>query len=105
MGTINCAVVRGLLTSPNPPSSIVVSPRNAKNAAALKSEFPGIIEIAADNQGVVDKCEWVIVAIPPKRDVRALTMRCVTNLELCANAPDLLCRIVRVEIPLRPNCH
>lgn len=66
IGTINSAVIRGLLTSTNPPKNVMLSPRNASNAAALKKEYPDAITIASSNREVVESCEWIIVATPPK---------------------------------------
>jgi len=69
VGTINSAVVRGLCRASTRPKKILLSPRNAQNVAALKSEFPRIIEVMKSNQAVVDASQWVLVATPPKPEI------------------------------------
>jgi pyrroline-5-carboxylate reductase len=64
VGNIASAVVRGLCRAEPAPEKIVLSPRNAEKAAALATEFSNI-EIAADNQAVVDACDWVMLAVLP----------------------------------------
>ena len=65
-GTMSSAIVRGLCTLDSPPKAIVISPRNAEKAAALRDEFPSLVTIAADNQGVVDACDVVFIGVLPK---------------------------------------
>lgn len=64
-GNIASAVVRGLCASARPPSRILVSPRNAEKAARLATEFTQV-EIATDNQAVVDACDTVILSVLPQ---------------------------------------
>jgi pyrroline-5-carboxylate reductase len=45
----------------------VLSPRGAEKAAALAAEFPLMVSIAADNQGVLDKCDVVFLGVLPKQ--------------------------------------
>jgi pyrroline-5-carboxylate reductase len=65
-GTISVAMVEGIATCATPPKSIIVSPRNAANAAALAAKFPALVTVAADNQGVVDASDWVFLAVRPQ---------------------------------------
>jgi len=63
-GNIAAATVRGLCTATPPPERVLISPRNAEKAAALAAEFAQV-EVAADNQAVVDGSEWVVIAVRP----------------------------------------
>ena len=63
-GNIASAVVQGLCTAEPRPERVVLSPRNAEKAAALATQFAEA-EIAADNQTVVDACDWVMLAVRP----------------------------------------
>lgn len=63
-GAISEAVVRGLCALDQPPTEIVVSPRNAERAAMLAATYP-IVRIAKDNQGVVDASDTVFLAVLP----------------------------------------
>jgi pyrroline-5-carboxylate reductase len=63
-GNIAAATVRGLCTAAPAPERVLISPRNAEKAAALAAEFSQV-EIAADNQAVVDGSEWVVIAVRP----------------------------------------
>ncbi|SIR14399.1 pyrroline-5-carboxylate reductase [Rhizobium sp. RU20A] len=64
-GAITEAMVRGLLAEPAATARIVVSARNAQTAARLAADFPAV-EIAADNQAIVDAADLVILAIRPQ---------------------------------------
>ena len=63
VGTINSAVVKGLCTCDTPPKAVVLSPRNAEKAAALKAAFPDRVTIADSNQAVLDAADWVFLVI------------------------------------------
>jgi len=63
-GHITVAMVEGLCSAPAPGERIVVSPRNADNAAMLAKHFANVT-VAADNQGVVDASEVVFLAVRP----------------------------------------
>ncbi|MBE0532472.1 MAG: NAD(P)-binding domain-containing protein [Rhodospirillales bacterium] len=63
-GNIAAATVRGLCTATPAPERVLISPRNAEKAAALAAEFAQV-EVAADNQAVVDGSEWVVIAVRP----------------------------------------
>lgn len=65
-GHISTALVIGLCTSKAPPKRIIVSPRNAENAAKLAARFPQIVSVAASNQAVVDGSDWVVLSIRPQ---------------------------------------
>jgi pyrroline-5-carboxylate reductase len=67
VGTMSSAIVRGICTLPAPPcSAVVLSPRGAEKSAALATEFPALVTVAADNQEVVDKCDVVFIGVLPK---------------------------------------
>ncbi len=63
-GNIATAVVEGLLNAPGPALDIVLSPRNAQKAAALASRF-ATVQVAPDNQAVLDGCGTVFIALRP----------------------------------------
>ena len=64
-GSIAEAVITGLLHSNNPPEKIIVSPRNNKRATTLASKFTQV-EVAKDNQAVIDNCDTVCLSIRPQ---------------------------------------
>ena len=65
-GTINSALVRAFCRSDGPARPIVVSPRSAERAAALKQEFPLRVRVAASMQEVADAADCVFVAVLPQ---------------------------------------
>ncbi|MEJ8567781.1 pyrroline-5-carboxylate reductase [Elongatibacter sediminis] len=64
-GTITTAVVTGLLRGGDVPFRVVVSPRSPDRAALLASSFQEV-EVAPDNQGVIDQCDIVCIAVRPQ---------------------------------------
>lgn len=68
VGTINSAIVTGLLTAGlelAPNDVINLSPRNHKKATALLDRFKGRVQIKASNQAVLDASDVVVVAVLP----------------------------------------
>lgn len=63
-GHITVAMVEGLCAAPLPGERIVVSPRNAANAAMLAERFANVT-VARDNQGVVDTSDVIFLAVRP----------------------------------------
>jgi len=104
-GTIASAMVRGLCTLDEPPASIIVSPRSASKVAALKVDFPDLVTVAADNQAVVDACDWVFLGVLPQQAedvVPALRFRAdQTVCTLMAIVPTA--RIVEWVAPVLPE--
>lgn len=64
-GTIAAAMVRGLKGSSLHDWPILLSPRSSDVAGALANEFAGV-EIATDNQAVIDGSDMVILAVRPQ---------------------------------------
>ncbi len=64
-GNITAAMVTGFCTATEKPTRVLVSPRNAGTAARLAAAFPGIVEVASDNQAVLDGSDWVVLAVRP----------------------------------------
>ena len=64
-GNITVAVVNGICTSKISFSKIIVSSRNKSKAENLKRKFKKV-SIAKTNQEIVDKCNWVFLAVTPK---------------------------------------
>jgi pyrroline-5-carboxylate reductase len=64
-GRITTALVEGLCTTQDPPAIVLVSPRNAENAARLAARFSRV-SVAANNQAVVESCDCVFLAVLPQ---------------------------------------
>ena len=64
-GKIASSVIAGICTSKISFQKILVSPRNRNIAQKLKKRFRKVI-IAKTNQEIVDKCNWVFLAVTPK---------------------------------------
>lgn len=65
VGEIATAMVEGWCTDPDRPApEIVLSPRSTAVSARLASEFDSVT-VASDNQGVVDACDVLVLAVPP----------------------------------------
>ena len=64
-GNITAAVVNGICTSKISFSKIIVSSRNKNKAQKLKKKFRKV-SIAKTNQEIIDKCNWVFLAVTPK---------------------------------------
>ena len=65
-GIITTSVVTGFCESGMENLQIVVSPRNKERAQMLHEKYPEIVSVAADNQEVVDRSDWVFAALLPK---------------------------------------
>ena len=64
-GKITSAVITGICTSKISFQKILVSPRNKNIAQKLKKRFRKV-DIAKTNQEIVDKCNWIFLAVTPK---------------------------------------
>ena len=64
-GQIAKATITGICTSKISFQKIIVSPRNRNIAQKLKKRFKKVY-IAKNNQEVVDKCNWIFLAVTPK---------------------------------------
>lgn len=47
--------------------SVVLSPRNRERAALLQAQFPDRVSVAASNQEVLDRSDWVALSVLPKQ--------------------------------------
>ena len=63
-GKIASSVIKGICTSKISFKKIIVSPRNKSVAKNLKKKFTKI-NIAKNNQEIIDKCNWVFLSITP----------------------------------------
>jgi len=61
-GTISEAVVRGICRATTINTKIKVSPRNKQRAQQLAADF-NQVEIAENNQQVIDDCDYVFIAL------------------------------------------
>ena len=64
-GKIASSVITGMCTSKISFQKILVSPRNRYIAQKLKKRFRKV-NIAKTNQEIVDKCNWIFLAVTPK---------------------------------------
>jgi pyrroline-5-carboxylate reductase len=65
VGAIGAALVTGLCENVEEAPEVLLSPRNAEIAAALAKRF-ATVDVAADNQAVVDGAEVVILCVRPQ---------------------------------------
>ena len=64
-GQIASSVITGICTSKISFQKILVSPRNRYIAQKLKKRFRKV-NIAKTNQEIIDKCNWIFLAVTPK---------------------------------------
>lgn len=65
-GAITAAVVTGFCRrAADLPFPIVLSPRSQSTAAALQQEFPARVCVAKSMQEVLDRADWIVLAVPP----------------------------------------
>ena len=70
-GKITSAVVTGITTSKISFQKIIISPRNRNTSQRLKKRFRKV-NIAKTNQEIVDKCNWIFLAVTPKVGIKIL---------------------------------
>ena len=70
-GKITLSVVTGICTSNISFQKILVSPRNRNIARKLKKRFRKV-NIGKTNQEIVDKCNWIFLAVTPKVGIKIL---------------------------------
>ena len=70
-GKITSSVITGICTSNISFQKILVSPRNRNIAQKLKKRFRKV-NIGKTNQEIVDKCNWVFLAVTPKVGIKIL---------------------------------
>jgi len=63
-GKIASSVITGVCTSEITFKKIIISPKNNLIAQNLKKKFTKI-DIAKNNQEIIDKCDWVFLSITP----------------------------------------
>jgi len=71
-GKIASSVITGICTSKISFQKIIISPRNRNIAQKLKKRFRKI-NIAKTNQEIVDKCNWIFLAVTPKVGTKILS--------------------------------
>ena len=65
-GTLAAALVTGFCSrAAETPYPIVLSPRSRENAARLKAAYPDRVTVAESMQEVVDRSDWVMLAVLP----------------------------------------
>jgi pyrroline-5-carboxylate reductase len=65
VGALGAAIVTGLCEDVDDPPRVLLSPRNAEIAAGLARRF-ATVDVAADNQAVVDGAGVVVVCVRPQ---------------------------------------
>ena len=64
-GKITASVITGICTSKISFQKILISRRNKNISKKLKKRFRKVY-IAKNNQEIVDKCNWIFLAVTPK---------------------------------------
>jgi pyrroline-5-carboxylate reductase len=64
-GNITTLVVEGLCSAGIPGLNILLSPRNAAKASRLAGMYSGV-EIAENNQSVLEECDTIVLALRPQ---------------------------------------
>lgn len=64
-GALTAAIVSGLQRVADEPASVVLSPRNETIAADLASRYRNV-QVADDNQAVLDRCDTIVLALRPQ---------------------------------------
>ena len=70
-GKIASSVITGICTSRISFQKILVSPRNRNRVQKLKQRFRKV-QVAKTNQEIVDKCNWIFLAVTPKVGIKIL---------------------------------
>jgi len=111
-GKITTAVITGIFKSKLSNKKIIISPRNKKIARGLKKKF-NTINIAKNNQKIVDQCNWIFLSVTPavgKKIIKNLNFRpnqtiisfiSTITLDQLKKAIKVKAKIVRA-IPLPP---
>ena len=109
-GKITSSVVNGICSSKLKYKKILVSSRNRKISKNLKKKFKKIY-IAKNNQEIIDKCNWIFLAVTPtvgKKIIKNLKFKknqvivsfvATLNLSYIKKAIKVKAKVVRV-IPL-----
>jgi len=63
-GKITLSVVTGISKSTIKYNKIIISKKNKKNSSTIKKKYKKII-IEKDNQKIIDKCDWIFLAVTP----------------------------------------
>ena len=63
-GKITLSVVTGISKSTIKYNKIIISERNKKNSSTIKKKYKKII-IEKYNQKIIDKCDWIFLAVTP----------------------------------------
>jgi len=71
IGKIASSVITGICTSKISFRTILISPRNRKIAQKLRRKFKKV-KIAKNNQEIINKSNWVFLAVTPKVGVKIL---------------------------------
>ena len=70
-GNITVAVVNGICGSKISFKEILISPKNKSKALKLSKKFKKVF-MAKTNQEIVDKCNWIFLAVTPKVGVKII---------------------------------
>ena len=67
LGIVGQAVATGLCEIPDMELKLLVSERTKEKSAALAARYPDRVEVSADNQDIVDRSDWVVLAVLPRQ--------------------------------------
>jgi pyrroline-5-carboxylate reductase len=67
-GTIASAIATGMATQTSVNvDSIVVSRRSKSKSTLLREQFPHLVDVADDNQQIVDQCQYIFLTVLPQQ--------------------------------------
>lgn len=67
LGIVGQAVATGLCEISDMDLKLLVSERTREKSAALAARYPEKVEVSEDNQDIVDRADWVVLAVLPKQ--------------------------------------
>ena len=112
VGKITSSVITGIVSSKLKYNKIILSPRNKKISRNLKKKFKKI-QIAKNNQNVIDNSDWVFLAVTPSvgkiilKNLKFNSKQTIISFISTINLPELK-KIIKVKakiyraIPLPP---
>ncbi len=66
VGIISSYIVEGFCGYGDCEHTFLLSPRGKENSLKLKEKYPALIEVAKDNQSVIDNSDYVILSLLPQ---------------------------------------
>ena len=79
-GKITTSVVTGICASKLKYKKILVSSRNRKIAKKLSKKFKKVF-VAKTNQEIINKCEWIFLAVTPAVAKKIINLEAIRDLD------------------------